>query len=277
MSKKNKTISQLSVATWNINSVRLRAGLVEKYLKEAAPDILCLQEIKCRDEQFPAAAFAKIGYEHQAVYGFKGYHGVAILSKLPFRATERFDIAGQAEGRCIVAHLAGKKFDDIAIASVYLPAGGDIPDPKANSKFKCKLDFLDDLAHWGRKFTRRFPRAVVVGDLNVAPCEHDVWSHKQMLGVVSHTPVEVEKFETARQAGKFHDVMRAFVPEAEKLYTWWSYRAADWRKSDRGRRLDHIWAAPDLHEAWASMDVIKDARGWARPSDHVPVRAVFRI
>jgi exodeoxyribonuclease-3 len=277
MTKKSKNPLHLSVATWNINSVRLRTGLVQKYLKQTAPDILCLQEIKCGDEQFPAKDFAKLGYEHQAVYGFKGYHGVAILSKLPFRSTQRFDIAKQAEGRCIIAHLAGKKFDDIAVASVYLPAGGDIPDPKMNSKFKSKLDFLDDLSEWGRRFTKRFPRAVVVGDLNVAPLENDVWSHKQMLNIVSHTPIEVEKFETARKAGKFYDVMRAFVPDKEKLYTWWSYRAADWRKSDRGRRLDHIWAAPGLDKAWAEMDITKVARSWERPSDHVPVRAVFKI
>lgn len=269
--------SQLSVATWNINSVRLRSGLVAKYLQRAAPDILCLQEIKCRDDQFPAKDFAKLGYEHQAVYGFKGYHGVAILSKHPFRSTERFDIAGQAEGRCVVAHLANKNHEDIAIASVYIPAGGDIPDPLVNPKFKNKLDFLDDLADWSHKCVKRFARAIVVGDLNVAPLEHDVWSHKQMLKVVSHTPVEVEKFETARKAGRFHDVMRGFVPECDKLYTWWSYRASDWVKSNRGRRLDHIWAAPDLTEKCASMDVVQDARGWERPSDHVPVRAVFRI
>ena len=267
----------LSVATWNINSVRLRAGLVSKYLEDEMPDVLCLQEIKCNDDQFPAKAFAKLGYEHQAVYGFKGYHGVAIISKIPFRATERFDIAAQAEGRCIVAHLSGKPYEDIAVASVYLPAGGDIPDPKANSKFKAKLDFLDDLADFGDRLTKSSPRAVLVGDLNVAPMEHDVWSHKQMLKIVSHTPVEVEKFNVAQQAGRFHDVMRAFVPDTEKLYTWWSYRAADWQKSNRGRRLDHIWAAPDLHEKSLQMDVTALARGWERPSDHVPVQAVFEI
>ncbi|MES2905960.1 MAG: exodeoxyribonuclease III [Pseudomonadota bacterium] len=277
MTKSKKDSSQLSVATWNINSVRLRSPLVQKYLKKTSPDILCLQEIKCRDDQFPAKDFAKLGYEHQAVYGFKGYHGVAILSKIPFRSTERFDIAKQAEGRCIIAHLEGKKYEDVAIASVYLPAGGDIPDPKLNPKFQNKLDFLDDLAGWGHKLNKRFARSIVVGDLNVAPLEHDVWSHKQMLKIVSHTPIEVEKFETARKAGKFHDVMRAFVAADQKLYTWWSYRAADWLTSDRGRRLDHIWAGPDLHEAWAGMDILKDARGWERPSDHVPVRAVFNL
>lgn len=269
--------TELSVATWNINSVRLRSKLVQKYLKKAQPDVLCLQEIKCRDDQFPGKDFARLGYEHQAVYGFKGYHGVAILSKRPFRSVERHDIAGQAEGRCIVAHLDGPHHEDIAIASVYLPAGGDIPDPKLNPKFRNKLDFLDDLAHWGEKCVRKHARAILVGDLNVAPMEHDVWSHKQMLRIVSHTPVEIEKFETARKAGRFHDVMRAFVPENEKLYTWWSYRAADWLKSNRGRRLDHIWAAPDLQTGCASMDVVTDARGWERPSDHVPVRAVFRL
>ena len=92
-------------------------------------------------------------------------------------------------------------------------------------------------------------RAILVGDLNVAPLEHDVWSHKQLLRVVSHTPIECEKLNAVRDAGQWVDVMRAFVPEPAKLYTWWSYRAADWQAADRGRRLDHIWVSPSIAAA----------------------------
>jgi exodeoxyribonuclease-3 len=120
-------------------------------------------------------------------------------------------------------------------------------------------------------------RSILVGDLNVAPLEHDVWSHKQLLKVVSHTPLEVEKFTAMQQAGSWIDVMRAFIPEPAKLYTWWSYRAADWAASDRGRRLDHIWASPALERAAKEMKVVREARGWERPSDHVPVLAAFEL
>jgi exodeoxyribonuclease-3 len=126
------------------------------------------------------------------------------------------------------------------------------------------------LEAWSGRLTGR-RRRILVGDLNVAPLEQDVWSHKQMLGVVSHTPIEVERFGRAATAGKWVDVMRRFVPETEKLYSWWSYRAADWRQSNRGRRLDHVWASPNLAGDVAMMTVVDDARGWDRPSDHVPV------
>ncbi len=114
-------------------------------------------------------------------------------------------------------------------------------------------------------------KVIVAGDLNVAPLETDVWSHKQLLRVVSHTPVEVAAFDAARETGQWIDVMREFVPPSEQLYTWWSYRARDWRTADRGRRLDHIWASPPLAPHLGRMEVVTDTRGWERPSDHVPV------
>jgi exodeoxyribonuclease-3 len=112
---------------------------------------------------------------------------------------------------------------------------------------------------------------VLVGDLNIAPLEHDVWSHKQLLDVVSHTPVEVAALTAWQQAGGWHDALRHFVPAEHKLYTWWSYRAKDWRAADRGRRLDHAWVSPDLVGTLARHVVLKDARDWAQASDHVPV------
>jgi exodeoxyribonuclease-3 len=119
------------------------------------------------------------------------------------------------------------------------------------------------------------PGSILVGDLNVAPLATDVWSHKQLLRVVSHTPVETDGLERMRAAGGWVDLMRKFVPPEVKLYTWWSYRSPNWEASDRGRRLDHIWVTPDLAPQATSMSVLKDARSWERPSDHVPVIASF--
>jgi exodeoxyribonuclease-3 len=121
-------------------------------------------------------------------------------------------------------------------------------------------------------------QAILVGDLNVAPLEHDVWSHKQMLRVVSHTPLECEKLTAARTIGGWVDTMRVHTPEPEKLYTWWSYRAMDnWRSSDRGRRLDHVWTSDALAGRVSKIKVAKEYRGAERPSDHVPVTARLEI
>src|SRR5690606_32120652 len=114
-------------------------------------------------------------------------------------------------------------------------------------------------------------RMVLVGDLNIAPQEHDVWSHKQLLKIVSHTPVEVALMEELMASHSWVDVMRQFVPSTEKLYSWWSYRAKDWDAADKGRRLDHVWVTPALANAAKSMNVLREARGWERASDHVPV------
>jgi exodeoxyribonuclease-3 len=266
----------MKIATWNINSVRLRLDLVLRFLKSERPDVLCLQEIKCRDDQFPAKAFAAAGYKHQAVSGQRGYHGVAIIAQAPLRDIEIRRFCSRDDCRHIAATLGG-----VRIHNFYVPAGGDLPDPDENEKFAHKLQFLGDLS---RAFARARPQRaeILVGDLNVAPREHDVWSHKQLLKVVSHTPVEVELLNAAIKAGGWIDVARALVPEPEKLYTWWSYRARDWRASNRGRRLDHIWAAPGLEKAALTggrraLAIHDSCRGWERPSDHVPVTLTLAL
>jgi exodeoxyribonuclease-3 len=259
----------ISIATWNINSVRLRADLVGRFLDEHRPDILCLQEIKCKTDLFPAEVFTARGYDHLAVNGQLGYHGVAIASRLPFVDVSSRGFCGKGDAR----HQAVMVADGgapITLHNFYVPAGGDEPDPQINEKFAHKLAFLDEMDSWLRDAETDRP-AVLVGDLNVAPLEHDVWSHKQLLKVVSHTPVEVEKLGRVMTSGKWVDALRHFVPAEQKLYTWWSYRAQDWQASDRGRRLDHIWVTPPLAPRLQSIDVLKAARGWPRPSDHVPV------
>lgn len=257
----------MRLVTWNINSVRLRIGLAERLIAEHRPDVICLQETKTQDATFPHEAFAAKGYKHRFINGMKSYNGVAILSRLPFKKTGIHNWQGKEDCRHIFAELE----NGTELHCCYVPAGGDIPDPKANVKFAHKLGFMDEQAAWWTKADKKKSR-ILVGDLNVAPLEHDVWSHKQMLDVVSHTPIEVEKFTRWRKAHGWFDAVRHFVPEDEKLYSWWSYRAADWSVSNRGRRLDHVWVTPDLAPQLKKAKILRDARGWEpKPSDHVPV------
>lgn len=256
----------LTVCTWNINSVRLRESLVARLLEQERPDVLCLQETKCAVEKFPRDGFAALGYGHVHARGDKGYNGVAILSRAPLEPLPHVDFAGKGDARHVAAMVEG-----VAIHNFYVPAGGDEPDPAKNPKFDHKLRFVAEMAAWGAGLSGP---AIAVGDLNIAPGADDVWSHTALLKVVSHTPVEVERFEAARQAGRWTDVVRGAVPEG-KLYSWWSYRAKDWALSDRGRRLDHVWASPEMAERARGARVIKAARGWDKPSDHAPVFAEF--
>lgn len=262
---------RFSIATWNINSVRLRRELVARYLEQEKPDILCLQETKCPDSQFPTSEFKSLGYAHIAVNGQKGYHGVAVLSRHPIEGVLRREFCQKQDSRHIAVTLGGSAAG-LEVHNFYVPAGGDEPDPTINDKFAHKLAFVDEMTKWFLSEPRAKGRSVLVGDINIAPLEHDVWSHKALQGVVSHTPIEIEKFNRARIAGEWCDALRKFVPENEKLYTWWSYRSPDWASANKGRRLDHVWVSPPLSDAVKAMRVNKDARGWERPSDHAPVK-----
>lgn len=263
--------AMLSVATWNINSARLRLPIIERYLREHSPDILCLQEIKCQEHQFPAEALAALGYEHQAISGQKGYHGVATISRVPIREVARNDWQANGEARHIAVEVTGR---DMVLDNVYIPAGGDEPDREINVKFGQKLDFLERMTQWAAKLDKP---TLIVGDFNIAPLESDVWNHKQLLKVVSHTPLEVETLQRFKDAHGFVDIGREFIRDPERYYSWWSYRAKNWRDGDRGRRLDHMWASPDLAAQARGHSVFEDARDWEKPSDHVPLITEFDI
>jgi exodeoxyribonuclease-3 len=280
MSGNYVVLMPLKITTWNINSVRLRIDLVAKFLKAARPDVLCLQETKCPDDAFPLKRFERLGYMHAAINGQKGYHGVAVLSRLPFESIDRQSFCGKTDCRHISVVLGehARLRDPITLHNFYVPAGGDEPDPEINPKFQHKLDFLDEMRAHPDLRPEKSQHAILVGDLNVAPLEHDVWSHKQMIKVVSHTPIECEKLSAARNEGKWIDAMRVLTPEPQKLYTWWSYRAMDnWREADRGRRLDHVWTSDALAGRVSAIKIAKDYRGAVRPSDHVPVTATIEI
>ncbi|MGH1350624.1 MAG: exodeoxyribonuclease III [Methyloligellaceae bacterium] len=270
---------QFRLITWNINSVRRRIDLLKELTEQYQPDVVCLQEIKCLEDQFPLKAVRAMGYDFVEIHGQKAYHGVATLSKLPISALERVDFNGTEEARHLSVAVDIEGFDsELVVHNFYVPAGGDIPDIDANPKFAHKLNYLNGMTEYFSDLSAKSENhMVLVGDLNVAPLEQDVWSHRQMLKVVSHTPIEVEHFDRVQNSHEWVDIMRQHVPEEEKLYTWWSYRSRDWRASNRGRRLDHVWVTPSLSQTATRMIVGDEVRGWDAASDHAPVIVDFDL
>lgn len=254
----------MRLASWNVNSVRARLASIDRFLQNHHIDILCLQEIKALEDVFPSDWFVERGFPHQAIRGQKIHHGVAILSRLPIVEIVHRDWAGGSDARYVAIKLENK----IVLHNFYVPAGGDVPDPEQNEKFAYKLAFLEEMADWGRGLKGRH---ILVGDLNVAPHEDDVWSHKALHNVVSHTPAEIERLLRAMRAHDWLDAGRVTRPLPEKLYTWWSYRSPDWQKANKGRRLDHVWLGAPLAQRLKSCDVMTSARSWEKPSDHAPV------
>jgi exodeoxyribonuclease-3 len=255
----------MKLATWNINSVRLRIEQVLKFTNDKNIDLLCLQETKTQDEFFPSDEFLKIGMKHQYFRGEKSYNGVAILSKIKFQEKEHINWCSKGDCRHISVQLGEK----IELHNFYVPAGGDEPDIITNPKFAHKIDFLNEMKSHFTNDTKT--KKILVGDLNIAPLEHDVWSHKQLLNVVSHTPIETETLLDIIDSGEWVDVMRAITPHNEKLYSWWSYRNRNWEISNRGRRLDHVWVSKKIFPQVKSGVIYNGTRSWERPSDHVPI------
>ncbi|MEM9717147.1 MAG: exodeoxyribonuclease III [Pseudomonadota bacterium] len=259
-----------TICTWNINSVRLREPIVLDLLKQKRPDVLCLQETKSPVEKIPTENFADLGYRHMIARGFKGYNGVMILSRHPIEEVSARNMVGREDAR----HIAARLENGLTVHNFYIPAGGDEPDRTVNEKFGHKLDFVTEMTDW---FTSEPPsKSVIVGDFNIAPLEDDVWSHKQLLKVVSHTPIEVEHLSGLQQSANWIDTTRNDMPEG-KVYSWWSYRARDWSAADKGRRLDHIWVTPDLKQDSYQTEIMREARGWEKPSDHAPIFATIEV
>ncbi len=258
----------LKIASWNINSMRIREGALARFVNAHKPDVLCLQETKVDDPMFPHGIVRSLGFKHCVFTGEKSYNGVAILSKIPLKQTAAFDMIGNGQKR----HIAAELENGVHVHNFYVPAGGDVPDTALNQKFDEKLRFVDAMQDWSAQEVKAKHKTVIVGDFNIAPLEHDVWSSRQLKDVVSHTPIEREKLmELMGLSGGWVDAMRALTPHEEKLYSWWSYRNKDWEKSNRGRRLDHIWLTPELKSELKSGVIMREARNFDSPSDHVPV------
>src|SRR3569833_791278 len=188
-------LQKLKIATWNVNTVRHRINLVTRFLRDEQPYVLCLQETKVLNELFPAEPFRKLGYTHQAIHGQKAYHGVAVLAKKPFRETGVQDFCREGHAR----HMGVTLENGVELHNFYVPAGGDIPDPKKNPKFDHKLHFLRCMEKFFARKTRSDP-VVLVSDQNDAPQENEDRTHKQQQDIVSHTPVETQLLGEAQAA-----------------------------------------------------------------------------
>jgi exodeoxyribonuclease III len=261
----------LRITTWNVNSVRPRLASLERLVREIGPDVLCLQETKVTNDRFPVADLEALGFRHHALHGQAGYHGVAVFSKLPLEDAEAIAWCGKDDCR----HLRLRLPRELELHNLYVPAGGRIPDPEINAKFAHKLEFLAALTEWFRADFDPERRAVLVGDLNIAPLPTDVWNHRALLKVVTHTPGEVAALAALQSAHGWIDAVRRVIPPAQRLFTWWSYLAPNWQASDRGRRLDHVWITPALLDRLRGAAVLRAARSWPQPSDHVPVTIVL--
>ena len=258
----------MKIASWNINSVRFRIDIVARFLREEAPDILCLQETKVINGDFPQASFRELGYDHVVLHGQRMHHGVAIIARVPISEDDRLDWQANREARHVGVRLA----NGVRLENVYVPAGGDVPDRESNPKFGQKLDFVERMTRWSEALD---VPTILTGDFNIAPLPSDVWSHKALLGVVSHTPVEVAALDALQASNDWVDLGRRFHPAPARLHTWWSYRSPDWTRNDRGRRLDHMWATRGVAATAVAHRVHEDCRSWLKPSDHVPIVTEF--
>jgi exodeoxyribonuclease-3 len=255
----------MKIISWNVNSVRIRLEAVQNLLISEKPDLLLLQETKVTDVSFPYAAIRSLGYKHIICKGGQSYNGVCIISKIEPESIISLDFVNNDK-----RHIAAV-YNGIEVHNFYVPAGGDIPDPAINKKFACKLAYWDEMLEWFKMNRSQDQKIILAGDLNVAPYEHDVWSSKQLRNEVSHTDIERQLMLRNMQDFNWVDCFRHFTKMSEKLYSWWSYRNLDWQKSNRGRRLDHIWATMSLKESLQYSNILKATRSLDRPSDHVPI------
>ncbi len=256
----------MKIATYNVNSVRARLSIIEKWVAEVRPDVLCLQETKVVDEDFPANELAAFGYQ-AAFKGEKSYNGVAILSRHRMENVRYgFDGKGNDEGsRILSARVLG-----VDIVNTYVPQGTS-PD---SENFRYKLGWLERLLGHFKKFYRPEDPLVWLGDFNVAPEPIDVHNPKRLLGHVGYHPDEHRALARVKAWG-FVDIFRKHRPEPG-LFSFWDYRVRDSVARGLGWRVDHIWGTETM--AARSLDAIidKGTRLWDKPSDHAPVIAEFR-
>jgi exodeoxyribonuclease-3 len=254
-----------TIASWNVNSLRVRLDQVLQWLATEQPDILAVQEIKLPNENFPVDQIEAAGYS--ALYnGQKTYNGVALLSRSPgsLIATD-FPGYDDPQRRILCAVYGGT-----AVLNLYVPNGSEV----GSEKYAYKLEWLDHLHDYVQNLMRDYPRCLVAGDFNIAPTDDDVHDPEAWRGQVLCSEPERAAFDRLTQTG-LADCYRLF-PREEKLYTWWDYRAAGFRRN-RGLRIDHILASPALRDNCKACRIDIEPRRLERPSDHAPILAEFDI
>ena len=263
------------ILSWNVNSVRRRLPQIARVVRATSPDVLCLQETKVRDAEFPRAEFSALGYDAQAISGQPAYNGVAILSRQAFTPLPLRSWRGRNDKRHIAVRLdAPKSVSGLELHCFYVPSGGGVPDRTRNDKFDDKLRFMESLTRWSKAQDPTVPR-LLVGDFNIAWLEHDVWNHKAARRAVGHTDLERAQFSRFMEAGGWYDLQRRAVPAPKPYYTWWTYRYPQAHAQGRGWRLDYTLANQACLPWVAGVSLYKRARGWKTPSDHAPVLTDF--
>ena len=250
----------MQIATWNVNSIAARLPLALRWLEQAQPDVLCMQETKCVDDKFPAQAFADLGYQ-SVFFGQPSYNGVAIVSKSPATDVRRGfpDAEPGAHSRLIAATV-----DGVQIVNVYIPNGSEV----GSDKYIFKLNWINRLRLFFKDLYRPTDDVLVCGDFNVAPEDRDVHDPAAWRGSVLVSPRERASIEQVRGWG-FVDAFRMFT-ETGGAYSWWDYRQGAFQRND-GLRIDHIWVTKSLGARCRRTWIDKEPREWDRPSDHTPV------
>jgi exodeoxyribonuclease-3 len=255
----------MKIVTWNINGVRARIGNLTHWLSESAPDIVCLQEIKTVDEQFPRAEIEALGYNVET-HGQKGFNGVAILSKLRFdeviRGLPGDDTDEQA--RFIEGVFSTDK-GALRVVSLYLPNGNPIDDER---KYPYKISWMARLERWAQQRLLLEEALVLAGDYNVIPEPIDARHPENWLGDALFQPATRQAFRRLKNLG-FTEAVRS-VTDAADTYTFWDYQAGAWQKNN-GIRIDHLLLSPEAANRFSSASIEKHVRAWEKPSDHVPV------
>ena len=254
----------MKIATWNVNSIRIRVDAAVQWLTEAQPDVVCLQELKCQDDQFPREAFEALGY-NCAVHGQKTYNGVAILSKRPMEDVTPRLPGGDSDdhARYMEAVIPGDK-GTIRIASIYAPNG----NPIGTDKFAYKLGWLERLKIRAKELLALEEPVAMMGDYNVIPMPDDAYDPKAWMKDALFQPESRAALRRVENLG-FTDAIRACHHEPH-LFTFWDYQAGAWQK-DHGIRIDHILLSPQAADTLKGGGIDKQVRGREKPSDHVPV------
>ena len=254
----------MRIATWNINGIKARGDTLLRWLKEASPDVVCLQEIKCVDEGFPSGPIEELGYR-VVVHGQKGFNGVALLSKHPIEDAVK-GLPGSpddAQAR-FVSGLIATDGRAIRIACAYMPNG----NPIGSDKFAYKLAWLKRLEDWARLELAREEKLIIAGDFNIIPAPIDAKHPETWVTDALYTPEARAAFRRITALG-LTDAIRA-VEDSGGIYTFWDYQAGAWQRN-YGIRIDHLLLSPEAADTLKQVGIDRHTRAWEKPSDHVPV------
>ncbi|HEY5412132.1 MAG TPA: exodeoxyribonuclease III [Caulobacteraceae bacterium] len=259
----------MRIASWNVNSINARLETVTSWFKEAAPDVACLQEIKCVDEAFPREAFESLGYNVE-VHGQKSYNGVALLSKTPLEDVRRGlpGDDGDDHARYLEAVVSGPQ--PVRVACLYLPNG----NPVGTEKFAYKLAWLERLRRHAAALLEFEEPLALLGDYNVIPEPQDCDDPASWAGDALFQPESRAAFRTLKWMGLTDAYLQA--DGRPNIYTFWDYQAGAWRR-DHGIRIDHALLSPQAADRLRGFEIHKDVRGWDKPSDHVPIVAALEL